>query len=1625
MSLQQFRKTKEQMMNLVQKANDEYEKNKDNATYDNAAHEQELLEAYSGLQDQLLSHDLSEIPFEEWKGLEIFSDEAHPANFSKTKANIDFALLKYYGNGNFKGCHVRNLDQIPNYVTVDPDSFDDETINQNPSLFLSTSFSKEFRDKYYHGALAIQDLANLSPSQIEELKNKRVNSFKGCSTYLVELLGLEKVVQLYKHSTIEFETLDQILEPIISLDYISHQFNKQNEKELLSYKHLYEELKKVEVADVKEAVFDFAKRQIIEERFPLVQRKYPKLFIEENKDLFLIDVPIDEEVKQRYFSKHLTFQDVLKYRTQFETIPIDNFMENTTPIATTFGIGKLQTLIEKHPDVFMHIAQKKDLNLLWRAFHPSNDLEKSFRRTVRDYYLDYYKIDDSNPQVEEDPFAWLSSMHFQFVKKLRTPSDLWNYNDSMVVLSRVQTNAFDILGIEQIKQFEQETGFFTHEGRTYTNGLEMLDAVGDYLLTHKKDYLLELGIDFHDGDLPYEEWKNQFAKCLDNMRKNNFFTDFTAYDWMEGNFRNQHPELFISKDAPKELRTYFYKNGITPLFLHARKEYIPYLIDKNLENTLNATIELMLPALMDANGNILPSKENFIKEYVARYGNEKLLQLVSKYGDVLSNITISSMHHEIDNESSIEQAIKTAIYNKIIHSDVRYGYLVDTPDFVQTYPDLFVRFDDLPNLTQEEKQRLTNAFYSRTLSYDDIRQHKELIPFLKDKNLHIAFGKPSKTSTYNRKLDLELIDVFGNEAFLNLCSKYGRYMNNVWKQLNDETVLENGQYKDTLTKKMLSIEDMKSKIENIIAYQCKTGNLDYNPTDAPSFLKEQYPSLFLNKDAPLALQEVFYNRGFTHPLTFKLLQQHKEWTPFLEGKNLVPALLRGSQYKDSMMHYFQVFGEEKALNLGIHRADTVMAMIDARQVDKMKDWYDKTGKKFIPDVVVMQNFSLDESDKFLTSGANWGNLMRIKSFASTLEGRDAMLKLAYSFGAFDHDQRGFKKLQDLLTNLPRKIDESQSYIFHNLDMQIDQSCQRAFFFSNPSLDSETAYNQMMAYVEKNQNKLFDNIIWTPLLKTLKEENVVDFSKPILSQIYKENEDGSLSLAINPQSCPKSSQMLREILGVFRELPILTPTKAHQLFGGFDLKYDVHFREFLLANIDEVLSTPKGNYIASIQKQFTDIRSINSNRSLTLDLAISYVQTNKYTSVQTGNEKVAEIAAIAGYSQEDFNTLQEIYNYGRQRTFSSIPRIEKQAEKRSGTYRYETLKLDDPLAMAIGTLTDCCQELNNCAEMCMEHSMVDKNGRVFVIKDELGQIVAQSWVWRNKDVLCFDNIEIPDKTFTRVTRENPDLGRQGFTDEIFEIYKQAAKDLIEEDEKSYQALLERGQITIEQYEGLRLGKVTVGLGYNDIAESLQKNATVDTSMVARPLPFEAPVNLSRALYTSDSMTQYILDERSDRKEYTGETLPIYHDRYTEYQDDNFSYKDLLTLKKLEMATKGDLTYLETSSINNSDHIVTSLAYNYDLNPDTTRVIMNPNFALIYDVNENKIKVGDLFFNTEIPNQKEDIESKVALQIKLAFDQLGKEKEIDTTSLDEKQKTMVSKAMGLADEIDSERGVGHAK
>lgn len=93
----------------------------------------------------------------------------------------------------------------------------------------------------------------------------------------------------------------------------------------------------------------------------------------------------------------------------------------------------------------------------------------------------------------------------------------------------------------------------------------------------------------------------------------------------------------------------------------------------------------------------------------------------------------------------------------------------------------------------------------------------------------------------------------------------------------------------------------------------------------------------------------------------------------------------------------------------------------------------------------------------------------------------------------------------------------------------------------------------------------------------------------------------------------------------------------------------------------------------------------------------------------------------------------------ERTYSTIPRVE--GEKNG--YTYEILRLDDMNGLCVGNKTDCCFTILGASYSSLKHALTSYNGRILVVKKD-DEIVAHSWIFRNGDLLCLDNIETSKK-----------------------------------------------------------------------------------------------------------------------------------------------------------------------------------------------------------------------------------------------------------------------------------------
>lgn len=94
-----------------------------------------------------------------------------------------------------------------------------------------------------------------------------------------------------------------------------------------------------------------------------------------------------------------------------------------------------------------------------------------------------------------------------------------------------------------------------------------------------------------------------------------------------------------------------------------------------------------------------------------------------------------------------------------------------------------------------------------------------------------------------------------------------------------------------------------------------------------------------------------------------------------------------------------------------------------------------------------------------------------------------------------------------------------------------------------------------------------------------------------------------------------------------------------------------------------------------------------------------------------------------------------YETMKLRYISNIPKVSGKLNH----YHYEMLDLDDPLTITVGKRTNCCFLLDGVSKTSLKHAMTKDNGRVFVVFNG-NEVIAQSWVWRDGNIVCFDNVE---------------------------------------------------------------------------------------------------------------------------------------------------------------------------------------------------------------------------------------------------------------------------------------------
>ncbi len=242
---------------------------------------------------------------------------------------------------------------------------------------------------------------------------------------------------------------------------------------------------------------------------------------------------------------------------------------------------------------------------------------------------------------------------------------------------------------------------------------------------------------------------------------------------------------------------------------------------------------------------------------------------------------------------------------------------------------------------------------------------------------------------------------------------------------------------------------------------------------------------------------------------------------------------------------------------------------------------------------------------------------------------------------------------------------------------------------------------------------------------------------------------------------------------------------------------------------------------------------NLNGNITLVRILKWFEDNKVL-LNPDEYRLTPIINEIGTNKEVVDKARNLYQDMKNRKYSTIPKVSGSFKDE---YTYEMLDLDDPLALAVGYITRCCFLIDGQSSTSLYHSAQSKDGRIFVVRKN-GELIAQSWVWRNGNLVCFDNVE---------TR-----GSYSY-DDLLETYKKAAKNIL--------SISSKDEDTKEQIK-----LVTFGGSYSRIAlpkEQVSKNKLMTP-------------RVDNWIYCDAKYNQYILDSNGENELYYGDVKAQYKD-----------------------------------------------------------------------------------------------------------------------------------------------------
>ena len=224
------------------------------------------------------------------------------------------------------------------------------------------------------------------------------------------------------------------------------------------------------------------------------------------------------------------------------------------------------------------------------------------------------------------------------------------------------------------------------------------------------------------------------------------------------------------------------------------------------------------------------------------------------------------------------------------------------------------------------------------------------------------------------------------------------------------------------------------------------------------------------------------------------------------------------------------------------------------------------------------------------------------------------------------------------------------------------------------------------------------------------------------------------------------------------------TTLEHLVGNVDIKnikdYNIEALNMIFNSKEQIekLKDKSSDLYKYFPRIFSEWKIIKMNqKDKNLNTIIEFLKTDEI-SVPPEYHRLVGLFKYIGCDNTKVEETLKLHDKILEREESTIPTV-------NGTYNdytYEVLDVNSMEGLTVGSITNCCFTVLGNGYSCLKHALTCKNGRVLVIKKG-NEIIAHSWLWRNGNLLCLDNVEV-SKSISEVN--------------FFDIYLKIADEIIQ-------------------------------------------------------------------------------------------------------------------------------------------------------------------------------------------------------------------------------------------------------